>query len=402
MRPHAAAPTAAACGRLPRAHRLAAAFAAAGLGFAVGCMDFGDPVLQEDDGPSADLAVAKQGPGIVSAADTLTYLITTTNFGPNEAVQVRLSDLLPAGVTFISASRGAAESGGAVGWSALGALPSGSSVVDTVRVLAPASGTLLNVARATSDTRDPDPTNNDGSEPASRTATIVRGADSVHTVSFAPVRDNTLYEDAQGDLSNGRGSGMFVGTTESRGGRARRRALVAFAVTDSIPAGATIRNVQLQLTVSRTIVGARAVRLHRLLADWGEGASAAAGHGGAGGPARANDATWLHRFYSSVFWSAPGGDFASTASAQIQVTGNGRYTWGSTAAMVADVQSWIDGPAGNFGWIMIGEELGSTSTKRFETRESPVAANRPRLLVEFSTPTQVATRPPIRSADHGR
>jgi hypothetical protein len=37
--------------------------------------------------------------------------------------------------------------------------------------------------------------------------------------------------------------------------------------------------------------------------------------------------------------------------------------------MVADVQQWLDQPASNFGWIIIGNESQSGTSKRFNSRE---------------------------------
>ena len=39
----------------------------------------------------------------------------------------------------------------------------------------------------------------------------------------------------------------------------------------------------------------------------GEGASNAGDPGGMGAPAVVNDATWVHTFYNTGFWIAPGG-----------------------------------------------------------------------------------------------
>ena len=55
--------------------------------------------------------------------------------------------------------------------------------------------------------------------------------------------------------------------------------------------------------------------------------------------------------------------------------------------MVADVQSWLVNPASNFGWLVLGDESGSGTAKRFDTRES---ASPPVLTVEYTpglTPT---------------
>jgi hypothetical protein len=38
--------------------------------------------------------------------------------------------------------------------------------------------------------------------------------------------------------------------------------------------------------------------------------------------------------------------------------------------MVADVQSWLNSPGSNFGWLVLGDESVAGSAKRFDTRES--------------------------------
>src|SRR5207253_353896 len=55
----------------------------------------------------ADLAVSKAGPAETIAGDpaNLTYTITVANNGPSDAQAVALSDLLPAGETFVSQSQ---------------------------------------------------------------------------------------------------------------------------------------------------------------------------------------------------------------------------------------------------------------------------------------------------------
>jgi hypothetical protein len=101
----------------------------------------------------------------------------------------------------------------------------------------------------------------------------------------------------------------------------------------------------------------------------------------------ANDATWIYRFYPATLWPNPGatGSF-SGASATRNVTGLGSYTWGSTAGMVADVQGWLNTPAGNNGWILIGNESTDSTSKRFETRESVTPTSRPKLIITYTPP----------------
>lgn len=217
------------------------------------------------------------------------------------------------------------------------------------------------------------------------------GVGMADTVTLEPSRDNTLYETADGSLSNGAGQHVFTGTTATGD---IRRAVLAFDVAAAIPAGATITRVTLTLNMSRTISGAQNVELYRLLADWGEGSSNAGGQEGGGAPSMTGDATWIHTFYDTDFWSNAGGDFAAIASASQSVGGTGAYTWGSTPDMVADVQGWLDDPGQNFGWILIGNEAVTGSAKRFDSREHPTSSVRPELLVEYDAPVQAAGRVP--------
>ena len=52
--------------------------------------------------------------------------------------------------------------------------------------------------------------------------------------------------------------------------------------------------------------------------------------------------------------------------------------------MIADVQSWLDNPATNFGWLVLGDESASATAKRFDTRES---ASPPVLTIEYTRTT---------------
>lgn len=206
-------------------------------------------------------------------------------------------------------------------------------------------------------------------------------------INIMPSKDNTLYEyvASEGDLSNGAGFHFFAG--ENAMGELRRGVL-AFDVAGSIPPGSTITAVSLSLNMSMTPAGAVTVELHKLLADWGEGTSHAPMGEGDGAPATPNDATWRHRFFDTVFWTTQGGDFSSTVSASQSVGGIGQYTW-SSAQMVADVQSWVNDPASNFGWLVLGDETTSATAKRFDTRES---ASPPVLTIEYR-PGQPTQRP---------
>jgi hypothetical protein len=213
---------------------------------------------------------------------------------------------------------------------------------------------------------------------------------SAATIDINPIKDNTLYEyvPADGDRSNALGDHFFAGET---GMGLLRRGVLAFDIAGSVPAGSTITSVSLIAHMSMTASNTpRAIELHVLLADWGEGTSNAPDEEGQGAPATTNDATWRHRFFDTIFWTTQGGDFSGTLSASQSVGAIGDYTW-TSAQMVADVQSWLDNPASNFGWLVLGDESDIATAKRFDTRES---ASPPVLTIQYTAPTPTPTPTP--------
>jgi len=220
------------------------------------------------------------------------------------------------------------------------------------------------------------------------------------TVTLTPVMDNTMYE-PEAETSNGSGVYLFAGNTDGVG---VRRALLAFDIAGSVPPGSAITSASLTLSISRSAPGSgdQPHTLHRVLQEWGEGASDAGDPGGEGTSAENDDATWVYRIYnkdnpgSSLSWTTVGGDYVSTASATQDVGKNGTVTW-SSAQMATDVQGWLDSPSTDFGWLMKGNEGGLKNAKRFDSRESSTAANRPELVIvygEVSTPPDVTTISP--------
>ena len=216
-------------------------------------------------------------------------------------------------------------------------------------------------------------------------------------ITLTATQDNTLYEESS-NFSNGRGEHIYVGTTSAP--NATRRALIGFDISASgIPAGADIDAVSLRLFMDR--VGQsfssptqETLGLHRMTADWGEGASDAESgtgpnvSGGRGTPAQAGDATWQFRVVPGVAWGTPGGDFVATPSASRQVprTVPAAIIWQTSEELVSDVQGWLDNPATNFGWILRGDESTPRSASRFVSRNGPVAGNRPMLTIDYTLP----------------
>ena len=219
-----------------------------------------------------------------------------------------------------------------------------------------------------------------GCTDAKLTSTVT--SSEIREVSLHPSKDNTLYEIASVFLSNGAGSHFFVGNT-SRG--LLRRGVIACDIAESVPTQATITSVYLTLSMSRTRAGPETVKLHRVLADWGEGTSQAPDVEGEGTYATAGDATWVYRFFDTDRWQSLGGDFSPEVSGSALVDAIGSsYTWNSTAQMVADVQDWLDDPSRNFGWLLRGNEEVKRTATRFDSREHPSISNRPALKIQFT------------------
>lgn len=197
-------------------------------------------------------------------------------------------------------------------------------------------------------------------------------------------KDNTLHENVTGSLSNGIGPVLFSGRTALFDGGLIKRGLLQFDLAGAVPQDAVISSATLTLNMSKAPNAlAQTIELHRVEKDWGEGDSITTGGGGA--PATAGDATWLHTFFDTDFWTNAGGDFSATVSAGQSVGAVGTYNWGSSAPMVADVQGWLDDPGSNFGWLLLGDESEIRTVKQFDTRESSTVCNRPVLTVEYTS-----------------
>ncbi|HEX4794841.1 MAG TPA: DNRLRE domain-containing protein [Humisphaera sp.] len=234
------------------------------------------------------------------------------------------------------------------------------------------------------------------------------GAAIAGVVTIGAAKDATIYKNNPNN-SNGAGPAMFAGTD---GSGLPLRSLLQFDIGGHVPAGSTITSVQLTLYLGMVAGGGggqadstpRSIELHALSDSWGEGTTESGvtsisltGNGAAANP---GDATWNDGFFASaspVGWTTPGGDFAAAASATTVVnqTLNSAFTWGSTAAMVADVQGWLDSQSSNNGWALINASESTARTYRaFWTREAS-GANAgfvPQLQITF-TPEPAVVMP---------
>jgi len=231
---------------------------------------------------------------------------------------------------------------------------------------------------------------------------LLQPVSGTEVVQIQAAKDNTLFEDANGTLSNGIGPNLFTGKSGGIAPPQKKRGLIWFDVAGNLPPGSTITSVTLKLSLLRTRdLSSRIVELCRVLQDWGEGTSNSGLTGGGGASATIGDATWLHTFFNTDLWVNSGGDFSGTASGSQSVgTLAGDYTWGSTTQMVADVQSWLDDPNNNFGWSLLTDESVIQTARRFGSRENATVANRPLLTIEYILIADLDDSGFINFADH--
>jgi uncharacterized repeat protein (TIGR01451 family)/fimbrial isopeptide formation D2 family protein len=127
--------------------------------------------------PSADLSITKTHGGPLVIGTDVPYTLAVANHGPSDAAAPVVTDVLPAGLTFVSATGvgwSCTTSGGGAGTSTVtctesGPLPAGqtaSVITVTAAVGAKAYPSVTNSAAVTSGTSDPVPGNNTVSDPS--------------------------------------------------------------------------------------------------------------------------------------------------------------------------------------------------------------------------------------------
>ena len=125
----------------------------------------GDPAFTEEitiTVPPPDLRITKTGPAQVTEGDNIVYSLVATNLGPTTATGVQVTDPVPAGTTFVSASGGCAHAAGIVTCTA-GTLAPGASQAFSITVLALPGTSVTNTATVAGLQPDPNLANNTAS-----------------------------------------------------------------------------------------------------------------------------------------------------------------------------------------------------------------------------------------------
>ena len=170
--------------------------------------------------PLADVAIANAAapsPAVVGA--TLTNTIALTNNGPNNALNVAVTDTLPASVTFVSANPLNYQLiGSQLTFTNLGTLASGSSAVLTVVVTPTSPGQLTNTATVSTYSTDGNSANNSAT-------TITAAANPAPLI--LPAGAALVSEPAPGNAAIDPNETVTVSLTLTNAGAARTTNLVA-------------------------------------------------------------------------------------------------------------------------------------------------------------------------------
>ena len=209
------------------------------------------------------------------------------------------------------------------------------------------------------------------------------------TISISAGQDSTIYSE---NINYGAGGQTrFVSgraydpTNTSLGGI--RRALIEFDISGNLIANSTVTSAALTLECTNSAAsGPETFNLQRLTTAWVEG-STNIGLPGIGGTAAPGDVTWNEASSGATNWTSNGGDFSGSVSSSTSVDATGSYTWATSASMVSDIQTWLNTPANNHGWILrTNESGGQRSVKWFASRTNGTFSERPSLTMTFRRP----------------
>lgn len=231
--------------------------------------------------------------------------------------------------------------------------------------------------------------------------TVAGASTHASTVRVSAFKDATILgtsDEADTGKANGLGPGLFTGTD---GQNNMKRSLIQFDLaTAGIPADAIIDNVTMRLSLGQVPPSgglSQTIRLFNLSQSWSEGSSGSPTSttisGSGPGYARVNgDSTWDYSNYHSdatraIKWQQDdmelhGGNFLSPEHGSSTFTtfaSGSTFSW-SSAAMAADVKSWLNNPSDNNGWLLKSdEEAVPRSVLGFWSKDGAAATGNPAL-----------------------
>ncbi len=143
---------------------------------------------------AADLEIQKQGPANPVPGQDATYTLTVTNRGPGGATGVVVTDALPSGTTFVSATAGGTVSSGTVTWNVGNLAANATASLQLVVRVGPAlTGSLTNTATVAADQPDTVAANNSSTATGTLTPSADLSVTKTADVQTATVGDTVTY-----------------------------------------------------------------------------------------------------------------------------------------------------------------------------------------------------------------
>lgn len=206
------------------------------------------------------------------------------------------------------------------------------------------------------------------------------------TVTLNPVQSAVIYEPKP---DHTKGDPTFFPIGKSNMGTVKR-ALMKFDIAGNVPAGATIDSVKLSFTYKKGSLPNvdPTINLHPMLSNF----NWIAGLGGApqvGIAANPGEVTWNSAAHGNIAWSSPGGgagvDFTTFPTASTVISGYGNYAW---TGMKTEVQTWLDNPTMNGGWMIKSDEITSGTAFRLDNVDTD-STSVPKLLIYYKLSTSM-------------
>jgi hypothetical protein len=217
-------------------------------------------------------------------------------------------------------------------------------------------------------------------------AVTARGA--ALALALAPAAD-TFLNSAFPDNNDGASLSIYTGKNGQGG---LMRGLIRFDLPAGLQGRVTVSRVVLTMVTRGTGLGDAVAptpateSLEPVAAAWAEGSGFGDGttSNTVGQPCAAHGATWNDPDCASGVAWAGGGALAPSGTASVPGAVETPVVWDSDqggAGMTADVQSWIDTPDANHGWLIASSTESGTAgqAQRFHSREA--AGEAPTLVV---------------------
>jgi uncharacterized repeat protein (TIGR01451 family) len=159
--------------------------------------------------PVADVSVTMSTSTNVAVGNSIIYTLFVTNTGPVTATNTILTNAIPFGTTFVSASGSGVNNGGVVTWN-LGNVPPSTGSTSTLVVATSAAGSVTNVASAGSSTPEFNPADNTSSKFITTVTPSVDLAATLSVPSFVFANSNLSYTISVTNLGPSTASAVVV------------------------------------------------------------------------------------------------------------------------------------------------------------------------------------------------